>query len=187
MPTLHYASQMPLGHKETMAQLQQAISLADRSAQELRCAPCSFASSSSSPPVQDLDVGINVAAPLSRAQSTLQQKQKFVELIMCDFTPRHPKDLPTSQWVSYDRLFQLFQPLSPLPISKRGPSNFKQRIVEWYEDDPTFIGLASSSWCKRVTSAEPQNGSGKKYVFKFSFEYTAKSKAVRWPLKSAWS
>ena len=172
MPTLHHASQMPLGHKETMAQLQQAIWLADRSAQELRCAPCSFASSSSSPPVQDLDVGTNVTAPLSRAQSALQQKQKFVELIMCDFTPRHPKDLPASQWVSYDRLFQLFQPLSPLPISKRGPSNLKQRIVEWYEGDPTFIGLASSSWCKRVTSAEPQNGSGKKYVYKFCFEYT---------------
>ena len=97
MPTLHHASQMPLGHKETMAQLQQAIWLADRSAQELRFAACSFASSSSSRPVQDVDVGMNVTAPPRRAHRALKQKQKFVELVMCDFTPRLPKDLPASQ------------------------------------------------------------------------------------------
>ena len=88
---------MPLGHKETMAQLQQAIWLADRSAQELRFAACSFASSSSSRPVQDVDVGMNVTAPPRRAHRALKQKQKFVELVMCDFTPRLPKDLPASQ------------------------------------------------------------------------------------------
>ena len=171
---------MPLSHKETMAQLQQAIWLADRSAQELRLAPCSFASSSSSRPSQEVDVRINVAAPPSRAHSALQQK--FDELVMCDFTPRHPKDLPTSQWVSYDRLFQLFQPHASVDVWKKGRGNLKQRIVEWYKGDPAFIGLAPDAWCKRVASNEPQDrpGSGMKHVLlKFCFEYTPREAVSR--------
>ena len=98
-------------------------------------------------------------------------KQTFVELVMCDFTPRHPRELPTSRWVSFDRLYQLFQPHAA--VSQRGPGNLRLRIIEWYKDDPAFIGLAPREWCKRVTSNDaPQNGSGKTYLYKFCFEYT---------------
>ena len=121
-----------------------------------------------------MNVRINVAAPPSHGPSAL--KQKFDALVMCDFTPRHPNDLPTSQWVSYASLLQLFQPHAPMDVWRTGPGNLKQLITEWYKGDPTFIGLAPDAWCKRVASNEPQDqhaGSGKKHVlYKFCFEYT---------------
>ena len=121
-----------------MAQLQPTIYLADRPAEELR-----------QKPADDL-------------------KQKFVELVMCDFTPRHPSELPASRWVSFDRLYQLFQPHAA--VSQRGPGNLRLRIIEWYKDDPAFIGLDPREWCKRVTSKDaPQNGSGKTYLWCTSF------------------
>ena len=98
-------------------------------------------------------------------------KQTFVELVMCDFTPRHPRELHTSRWVSFDRLYQLFQPHAA--VCRKGRGNLRQRIIEWYKDDPAFIGLAPREWCKRVTSnGASQNGSGKTYLWKFCFEYT---------------
>ena len=100
---------------------------------------------------------------------------------MCDFTPRHPDDLPESQWVSYDRLYQLFQPHAPLDVWQKGPGNLKQLITEWYQGDPAFTGLAPSAWCKRlVTRNEPQHGQGrggrKTYYTCFSFEYRPNGK-----------
>jgi hypothetical protein len=111
----------------------------------------------------------------TRALESTNLKQKFVELVMCDFTPRHPSELLASRWVSFDRLYQLFQPHAA--VSQRGPGNLRQRIIEWYKDDPAFVGLAPREWCKRVTSNEAshkqrQNGSGKTYLYKFCFEYT---------------
>ena len=128
-------------HEEPMTPLQPTIYLAGRPAEELR-----------QKPADDL-------------------KQKFVELVMCDFTPKHPSELPASRWVSFDRLYQLFQPHAA--VSQRGPGNLRLRIIEWYKDDPAFIGLDPREWCKRVTSKDaPQNGSGKTYLYKFCFEYT---------------
>ena len=176
MPTLYHATQITLGYTKAMEQLQRAIWLADRPAQELWLARCSFASSSPSQPSQEVDTGLNnVAAPPSHAPSAL--KQKFDALVMCDFTPRHPNDLPTSQWVSYASLLQLFQPHAPMDVWRTGPGNLKQLITEWYKGDPTFIGLAPDAWCKRVASNEPQDrpGSGMRHVLlKFCFEYTPK-------------
>ena len=109
--------------------------------------------------------------PTRDALKSANLKQKFVELVMRDFTPRHPRELPTSRWVSFDRLYQLFQPHAA--VCQRGPGNLRLRIIEWYKDDPAFIGLAPREWCKRVTSKDaPQNGSGKTYLYKFCFEYT---------------
>ena len=69
-----------------------------------------------------------------------------------------------SQWVSYDRLYQLFQQHAPLHVWQKGPGNLKQLIIEWYQGDPGFTGLAPSAWCKqRVTR--------KKSTCYFSFEY----------------
>jgi len=89
---------------------------------------------------------ISTSARSNAAATTL--KQKFETFVMCDFTPRHPDDLPLSQWVSYDTLLQLFQPHAPLHVWRKGPGNLKQLIIEWYQGDPTFSGLAPSAWCK---------------------------------------
>ena len=121
----------------------------------------------------------NAAVPTCGKQATALQptlKQKFEALVMSDFTPRHPDDLPQSQWVSYDTLYQLFQPHAPLDVWQKGPGNLKQLITEWYQGDPAFTGLAPSAWCKRlVTRNEPQHGQGrggrKTYYTCFSFEY----------------
>ena len=124
----------------------------------------------------------NAAAPTVCGRQTTTLKQKFETFVMCDFTPRHPDDLPLSQWVSYDRLYQLFQPHAPLHVWRKGPGNLKQLIIEWYQGDPTFAGLAPSAWCKRfVTRNEPQHHQGrggvKKHAYRyyFSFEYRALS------------
>ena len=118
---------------------------------------------------------INVSASPRRDPSAL--RQKFDELVMCDFTPRHPTDLPTSQWVSYPRLARLFQPHAPSEVWHKGPGNLRQLIIEWYKDDPTFAGLAQNAWCKRVKSNVPQehpgtSGTSGRHVYKFCFEYT---------------
>ena len=78
--------------------------------------------------------------------------------------PRHPHDLPESQWVSYDRLYQLFQQHAPLHVWQKGPGNLKQLIIEWYQGDPGFTGLAPSAWCKQRVLA-------KKGTCYFCFEY----------------
>ena len=110
----------------------------------------------------------NAAAPTCGKQATALKKptlkQKFETFVMCDFTPRHPDDLPLSQWVSYDRLYQLFQPHAPLHVWRKGPGNLKQLIIEWYQGDPTFAGLAPSEWCKQRVLA-------KKGTCYFCFEY----------------
>ena len=91
---------------------------------------------------------INAAAPTCGKQATALE-QKFATCVMRDFTPRHPDDLPLSQWVSYDRLYELFQPHAPLDVWQKGPGNLKQLIIEWYQGDPAFTGLAPSAWCKQ--------------------------------------
>ena len=126
----------------------------------------------------------NSAAPTCGKQATTLKptlKQKFETFVMCDFTPRHPDDLPQSQWVSYDRLYELFQPHAPLDVWQKGPGNLKQLITEWYQGDPAFTGLAPSAWCKLlVTRNEPQHRQGrggpKRYCTCFSFGYRPNGK-----------
>jgi len=96
-------------------------------------------------------------------------QQKFDALVMCNFTPRKPSELPVSQWVSFRRLFHLFQPHAPLDVWLMGPGNLKQLITEWYQKHPAFAG--SVVWCKRLKIADPQDGPGK-FCYKFCFEYT---------------
>ena len=152
--------------------------MADRPAQEHLLARCSFASVCLSQAGQEAAaLRTNVSASPKRDPSAL--RQTFDELVMCDFTPRHPTDLPTSQWVSYPRLASLFQPHTPFEVWHKGPGNLRQLIIEWYKDDPTFAGLAQNAWCKRVKSNVPQEHPGTSgtsrrhvHVYKFCFEYT---------------
>ena len=127
-----------------MAQLQPAIYLADRPAEELK-----------KKPADDL-------------------KQRFVELVMCDFTPRHPSELPASRWVSFDRLYQLFQPHAPGDVWLMGPGNLKQLIIKWYADHPTYKGLAVTKWCKRLTNYMRDSSGQGSYTSKFCFECTGR-------------
>lgn len=162
--------EVALGHEEAMAQLKRAIWSADEGCSTI--APCRFAGSSSRRPSQEVDKGVKVARAL---------KQKFDELVMCDYTPRNPKGFHPSKWVGYDRLYQLFRPHAPSSIWQTGPGNLKQQIIEWYEDDPRFTGLAPSAWCKLlVTRNEPQHRQGrggpKRYCTCFSFGYRPNGK-----------
>ena len=107
--------------------------------------------------------------PAAPANSTPPSvlKNKFATLVMCDYTPRNPDELPTSRWVSYQRLFHLFQPHAPTDVWLMGPGNLKQLIIEWHKTHPAFAGVEVSVWCKRL----PQDNS---VVYKFCFEYTPK-------------
>ena len=37
-------------------------------------------------------------------------QHRFQTLVMCNFTPRRPRELPTSRWVSLNTLYRLFEP-----------------------------------------------------------------------------
>jgi len=90
---------------------------------------------------------------------------KFHALVMCNFTPRNPRELPPPCWVSYNTLFRLFGPHAPTEVWQVGPGNLKQLITKWFQGHPTFAGLEPSVWCKRVTEQA-------RCIYKFSFEHT---------------
>ena len=107
---------------------------------------------------------------LASPSSTLQER--FVMLVMRDFTPRRPSELPMAQWASYKLLFHMLQPhAAPSEARHVGPANLKQLITEWYKDHPAFAGLPSSAWCKKLTDKDPQ-ARPRSQVYKFCFEYT---------------
>eukprot|EP00964_Phaeocystis_antarctica_P005420 scaffold2960_cov61-Phaeocystis_antarctica.AAC.4 len=110
---------------------------------------------------QEVVIHINGAAPPSALQ------QRFDALVMCDFTPRSPSELPRPQWVSFPQLFHLFKPHAPGEVWPLGPGNLKQLIVAWYKSHPTFAGLEVDRWCTRF-EAPPGTG----LTFKFCFEHT---------------
>ena len=107
--------------------------------------------------------------PLHKVPPPIQDM--FATLVMCDYTPRRPSELPTSRWVSYQRLFHLFQPQLDARVAMHvwlmGPGSLKQLIIGWHKTHPAFAGVEVSAWCKRL----PQDNS---VVYKFCFEYTPK-------------
>ena len=90
---------------------------------------------------------------------------KFHALVMCNFTPQNPRELPPSRWVSYNTLFRLFQPHAPAEVWQVGPGNLKQLITKWFQGHPAFAGLVTSVWCRRGTEQA-------RCIYKFSFEHT---------------
>ena len=102
-------------------------------------------------------------------------QQKFETLVMCNFTPTHPRELPTSRWVSFTTLYRLFRPHNWEDVWLMGPGNLKQLITKWYEGHPAFAGLDVKQWCKRLSNNETQGG---RYVFKFCFEHTPNKAAA---------
>ena len=167
---VHHAAQFTF--EETMAQLQRAIWLADRPSQEVWLARCSarVATDSSTQPNQEVPIQGVQTNRVTRA-SALQQR--FDAFVMCDFTPRSPRELPRPDWVSYQALFHLFQPHAPTEVWLMGPNSLRVTIIKWYKSHPAFAGLEASAWCKRLTTIDPQDGSSV-YVYKFCFQYTPK-------------
>ena len=139
-----------------MAQLQRAIWLADRPSQEVWIARCSARiatdSSSTRPSSQEVPIQINRVTPAIALQ------QRFDALVMCNFTPRSPSELPPPQWVSCNRphhsnfwdersadapitrfCLLLCQTSGCSTCSSRTP---RQRCGRW---DPTTSGSVSSN------------------------------------------
>ena len=103
------------------------------------------------------------------ALSDLQEK--FVTHVMCDYTPRPPRLLPMKQWVSHERLIRQLQPHAPAKVAQLGNVRLKQLITDWFTNDPAFVGLPFSAWCKLLKDKDPQDGP-RRQIHKFSFEYT---------------
>ena len=100
-----------------------------------------------------------------RAWDPSALQAKFHALVMCNFTPRNPRELPPPCWVSYNTLFHLFEPHVPAEVWQVGPGNLKQLITKWFQGHPAFAGLEPSVWCRRVTEQS-------RCIYKFSFEHT---------------
>ena len=74
---------------------------------------------------------------------------------MCDFTPRPPKEFPTSRWATLEQLVLQLEPYAPEEVARIGPQNLRQLITEWYKGHPAFAGLAYSAWGKRLKDMHP--------------------------------
>lgn len=70
---------------------------------------------------------------------------------MCFFTPKRPSELPTSLWVSCERLLSL----APTEVARLGPNTLKQLIAQWYQHHPAFAGLPFSAWCSSMLIKSP--------------------------------
>ena len=89
--------------------------------------------------------------------------------VMCDYTPRHPKELPTSRWATLEELVSQLQQHAPAEVTKLGHQNLRQMITEWYKHDPAFTGLAYSAWGKRLKDNAPK-AHARSLSFKFCLE-----------------
>jgi hypothetical protein len=97
-------------------------------------------------------------------------QHRFQTLVMCNFTPRRPRELPASRWVSLNTLYRLFQPYNQGEVWLMGPGNLKQLITNWYKDHPAFAGLAVKQWCRRLSTRNEMRA-GNVTVFHFCFEH----------------
>ena len=107
--------------------------------------------------------------PGTSAQGFLQEV--FTVHVMCDFTPRAPKELSTSRWTTLEQLFIRLQQHAPTETTKLERIDIRQLITEWFKDHPAFAGLPYSAWCKRLKDNSPQ-AHARSLTFKFCFEYT---------------
>ena len=82
-------------------------------------------------------------------------REIFIKHVMCDFTPRPPKEFPTSRWATLEQLVLQLEPYAPEEVARIGPQNLRQLITEWYKGHPAFAGLAYSAWGKRLKDMHP--------------------------------
>ena len=108
---------------------------------------------------------------LSDHQPTQSLQELFATRVMCDYTPRHPKRLTMSGWVSVERLSSQLAQFAPAEVAQLGPSGLKQMITESQQDHPAFEGLKFGAWCKQLKDDRPQ-ASDRALITKFAFEHT---------------
>ena len=59
-------------------------------------------------------------------------QKRFERLVMCNFEPRHPSQLPLGRWASLHSLADIFgKHVQPGEVPMKGPGNLKQRITAW--------------------------------------------------------
>ena len=105
-----------------------------------------------------------------------QKLADYVTRVMCDFMPRRPNDLPTSQWATLEQLLNQLEPYAPGVVARLGPQSLRQLIIEWYKDHPAFVGLPSSEWAKEV-QGELQDA----LIFKVRSPCGPRRTALRYP------
>ena len=77
-------------------------------------------------------------------------RELFETRVMSNYTPRDPKLLPLSAWVSIERLVSELRQHAPAEVDKLGLKGVKQMIIESQMDHPAFAGLPFSAWCKKL-------------------------------------
>ena len=121
------------------------------------------------------------ACTSSGSASTQTIQSIFMTRVMCDFTPRRPRSLPTWKWASLEQqLVDRLQLHAPREVWQLGPNSLRQLITEWYKEHPAFAGLPYSAWGKRLKDMDPQ-AHPRSLVFKFSFEYTPAGQPLPMP------
>ena len=98
-------------------------------------------------------------------------RELFETRVMSNYTPRDPKLLPLSAWVSIERLVSELRQHAPAEVDKLGLKGVKQMITESQMDHPAFAGLPFSAWCKKLKDDRPQ-AHYRAQVTKFPFAHT---------------
>ena len=104
-----------------------------------------------------------------RGNESLQEL--FETRVMSNYTPRDPKLLPLSAWISIERLMSELRQHAPAEVDKLGLKGVKQMITESQMDHPAFAGLPFSAWCKKLKDDRPQ-AHYRAQVTKFPFAHT---------------
>ena len=116
---------------------------------------------------------ISDASALAEAQDfdvPSSLKAIFVNCVMCDYTPRNPKQFPSSRWTTLEELVSKLAKHAPVEVREIGHQNLRQIITEWYKDHPKFRELPFSAWGKRLKDKTP-GAHPRSLCFKFCFEY----------------
>ena len=109
-----------------------------------------------------------VRVGLFRARS-----EAFATHVMCDFTPRHPRELQMMKWVSCERLIRHMQPhLAPAEAETLTPDRLKHLITGWYLDHPAYASLSFNLWCKRLKDRSDPLAGPRSQSVHFPFEHT---------------
>ena len=98
-------------------------------------------------------------------------KAIFVNCVMCDYTPRNPRQLPSTRWTSLQELVSKLEKHAPVEVRDLGHQNLRQIITDWYKDHPKFRELPFSAWGKRLKDKTP-GAHPRSLSFKFCFEHT---------------
>ena len=120
------------------------------------------------------------AMVISEASSVLAVAQKivpgslkeiFAVHVMCNYTPRDPKQFPTSRWATLEELISSLQHHAPMEVQKLGYQNLRQMITDWFKGHPNFRDLPFRAWGKRLKDNNPR-AHPRSLTFKFCFEHT---------------